>query len=246
MADKPKKIALVTGVGRAEGLGFEICRQLAARGFTVLLTARDGGKAERLAERLRTDGHDVHAYRLDVTSAKDIAAIAATVEKEWLQLDVLVNNAAGASPYGEKPSNADLSQAKAVMEATLFGAWRLCQAFMPLLKRSVAGRIVNVSSGAGSHGDPVFGFTSGNGMGPGYSVAKAALNGLTAALAYELRGTRVLVNAACPGFTATFPGGESMGARPVAEGAAGIIWAATLGDDGPTGELFRDERALPW
>ena len=199
-----------------------------------------------MAARLKGDAQDVHPYRLDVTSPKDITTLGATVEQEWHQLDVLVNNAAGASPFAEKPSSADLTQARAVMEATLFGSWRLCQVLLPLLRRSAAGRIVNVSSGAGSHGDPVFGLTSGHGMGPGYALAKAALNALTAGLAFELRETRVLVNAVCPGFTATFPGGESMGARPVAEGAAGVVWAATLGEGGPSGGFFRDQKTLPW
>lgn len=105
---------------------------------------------------------------------------------------------------------------------------------------------MNVSSGAGSHGDPAFGLTSPNAMGPAYPVAKAALNALTVTFANELRDAGVLVNAVCPGFTATFPGGEVMGARPVADGAASVVWAATLEDGGPSGGFFRDGKALPW
>jgi NAD(P)-dependent dehydrogenase (short-subunit alcohol dehydrogenase family) len=168
------------------------------------------------------------------------------VERRWGRLDVLVNNAAGVSPYGEQATSADLAAAAAVMDATFFGAWRVCQVFWPLLLRSPAPRVVNVTSGAGSHADPVFGLTSGNAMGPAYATAKAALNALTAIQAREATGTPLIVNAVCPGFTATFPGGVSMGARPVADGAAGIVWAATLPADGPRGGFFRDGQPLGW
>ncbi|MFM7445410.1 MAG: SDR family NAD(P)-dependent oxidoreductase, partial [Tabrizicola sp.] len=107
------------------------------------------------------------------------------------------------------------------------------------------GRLVNVSSGAGSHGDTAFGLTTDNAMGTSYAVAKAALNALTAKLAKE-ETSGVKINAVCPGFTATFPGGAEMGARPVSEGAASILWAADLPQDGPTGGFFRDGKPLPW
>lgn len=239
-------VALVTGVGKSEGIGFEVCRQLAKRGYTILLTARRAEAAQELADQLRADGFAVTAHELDVTSEGRALQLAEQIGREWGRLDVLVNNAAGVSTYGEKPSTAKLDEARRVMDATLFGAWRTCQAMLPLLRRSAAGRIVNVSSGAGSHDDPVFGLTSGNAMGPGYAVAKAALNALTSALATELADTPILVNAVCPGFTATFPGGEQMGARPVSDGAAGIVWAATLAADGPRGGFFRDGKPLPW
>jgi NAD(P)-dependent dehydrogenase (short-subunit alcohol dehydrogenase family) len=146
---------------------------------------------------------------------------------------------------GETPSNADLRKAMDAMQATLFGAWRLTQALTPALK-AAKGRVVNVSSGAGSHGDAVFGLTSSNAMGPAYAVSKAALNALTVAFSRELSVHGVKVNAVCPGFTATFPGAEAMGARPVKVSAAGVVWAATLPADGPTGGFFRDQKELPW
>lgn len=239
-------VALVTGVGKVEGIGFEVCRQLAARGYAVVLTSRREDAARDLAQRLRAEGRIAYPYKLDVASPDDAVQLAAEVDRTLGRLDVLVNNAAGVSTFGEKPSTAKLDDARSVMDATLFGAWRTCQVMLPLLQRAEAGRIVNVSSGAGSHDDPVFGLTSGNAMGPGYAVAKAALNALTSAFATEMAGTRVVVNAVCPGFTATFPGAEQMGARPVAEGAAGIVWAATLPADGPTGGFFRDGKPLPW
>ena len=161
-------------------------------------------------------------------------------------MDILINNAAGLAPYGELASTANLDVARGVMEVTLFGAWRLTQAFLPLLRKSVQPRIVNVSSGAGSHGDLAFGLTTQNSMGTSYAVAKAALNALTVKFANEERCHGILVNAVCPGFTATFAGGEHMGARPVEDGAASVVWAATLPDEGPTGGFFRDGQPLPW
>jgi NAD(P)-dependent dehydrogenase (short-subunit alcohol dehydrogenase family) len=239
-------ISLITGVGKETGIGFEVSRQLGALGHTVVLTARRKDSAIKLADRLRAMGHDAHGFELDVKEGAQITALAAEIGSKWGCLDVLINNAAGVSPFGELASTADLIAAEDVMRATLFGAWKVSQTLMPLLLLSSAPRLVNVTSGAGSHGDAAFGLTSGNAMGPAYATAKAALNALTAIQAREAAGSRLLVNAVCPGFTATFPGGEAMGARPVAEGAAGIIWAATLPADGPRGGFFRDGKPLPW
>ena len=147
--------------------------------------------------------------------------------------------------WTETAGAADLAAAEAVVQTNLFGAWRATQALLPLLRQSPHPRVVNVSSGAGSHGDEQFGLTRRGGAAATYGVSKAALNALTATLAAELDGTPVLVKAACPGLTATWPGAEQMGARPVAEGAASVVWAATLPDDGPRGGLFRDGRPLP-
>jgi NAD(P)-dependent dehydrogenase (short-subunit alcohol dehydrogenase family) len=238
-------VALVTGVGRREGIGFEVCRQLGATGMTVLLSARSDA-AVSLAAALADEGFNVRPMRLDVTDEASRHAAAEHVKSQYGALDVLVNNAAGLGRMGERVESADLRDTRAAIETTLFGAWSLTQALPPLLRSSRHARIVNVSSGAGSHGDSAFGLRTKNGMGPSYGVAKAALNALTASLANELEGTGILVNATCPGFTATFPGGASMGARPVADGAASIVWAALLPDDGPSGGFFRDGRALPW
>lgn len=246
MTTQEKTIALVTGAGRREGIGYEVCRQLAQRGMTVLLTARDGEAAAMRARDLRAEGLDVSAERLDVTEEATLRELAATIESTHGRLDVLINNAAATAAFGEKPSATDLRTARDAMEATLFGAWRTTQAFLPLLRKSRGARIVNVSSGAGSHGDPAFGLSTKNSMGPAYGIAKAALNALTSTFANELAGTGILVNAVCPGFTATFAGGESMGARPVADGAASVLWAALLEHDGPSGGFFRDGKPLPW
>jgi NAD(P)-dependent dehydrogenase (short-subunit alcohol dehydrogenase family) len=243
---KKREVALVTGVGRREGIGFEVCRQLARKNITVLLTARKMESANSLAAVLSAEGLDVRPMALDVSQALSIKVVAAEVESMFGSLDILINNAAGVGPYGERADVADLEIAEQVLDTTLFGAWRLSQAMLPLLRKSANGRLVNVSSGAGSHGDAVFGLTTNNSMGTSYAIAKAALSALTARMAHEEASPGVRINAVCPGFTATFPGGEAMGARPVAEGAAGIVWAALLAPDGPTGGFFRDGKALPW
>lgn len=240
------RIALVTGVGRHEGIGYEVCRQLAGQPMTMLLTARNTERAQTLAALLQAQGLDVRPYPVDITSADSVKELFRFIELEYGRLDILVNNAAGGAPFGEMAATADLDTAGNVIATTLLGNWRMCQAMLPLLRRSPAGRIVNVSSGAGSHGDPVFGLTTRKGMGTSYGVAKAALNALTVKLALEEENKNLLINAVCPGFTATFEGGAAMGARPVEEGAAGIVWAALLGAGGPTGGYFRDQKPLPW
>jgi NAD(P)-dependent dehydrogenase (short-subunit alcohol dehydrogenase family) len=149
MADK---VALVTGAGR--GIGLEVCRQLAERGMTVVLTARDPEKAKAAAEQLVGDGLDVIPKALDVSNDESVRGLAAELEQEFGILDVLVNNAAAYADWSEMTSSADLELAQGVLETNLFGAWRVCQAFLPLIGRSGHGRIVNVSSGAGSHGEP--------------------------------------------------------------------------------------------
>jgi NAD(P)-dependent dehydrogenase (short-subunit alcohol dehydrogenase family) len=149
---------------------------------------------------------------------------------------VIVNNAAILYDTWAHGYDADLTEVSAALDTNLFGAWRMCEALVPHLRRSGHGRIVNVSSESGS----LAGMSGGT---PAYSVSKAALNALTRILAAELRRDGVLVNAVCPGWTATDMGG---GGRPVAEGASGVVWAAELPDDGPTGGFFRDGRALAW
>ncbi len=235
------RVALVTGVGKETGLGFAVAEALARRGDRVWVAARTEAQARAMVTAI---GGDTVAVALDLTDADAIAALAARIGAEG-RLDVLVNNAAASAPWGETAAGADLAAARGVLEVTLMGSWAMAQAFLPLLRQSPAGRLVNVSSGAGSHGDTVFGLTTGNAMGTSYAVAKAALNALTVKLARE-ETSAVKINAVCPGFTATFPGGAAMGARPVADGAASILWAADLGEDGPTGGFFRDGQPLPW
>jgi NAD(P)-dependent dehydrogenase (short-subunit alcohol dehydrogenase family) len=237
-----RPVALITGA--AHGLGREVAAQLVRRGHHVLITARDGDVARSAADEL---GENVVALpALDITDPASVEAVVEAVATDPGRLDVLVNNAAAYVDWTETVSGADLDAAHRVLETNLFGAWRLVQALLPLLQRSPAPRIVNVSSGAGSHGDSAFGLAARGGAAASYGISKAALNALTATLAAELAGSGVRVNAVCPGLTATYPGAEAMGARPVAESAAGVVWAATLPADGPTGGFFRDAQSLAW
>jgi NAD(P)-dependent dehydrogenase (short-subunit alcohol dehydrogenase family) len=235
MSDKALRVALVTGANR--GIGFEVCRQLATEGFLVLLTARDARKAKAAADALSRAGR-VEPLALDVADANSIAKAAAEVARRHGQLDILINNAGINYDTWETVENADINgMVMETITTNLLGPWRVCQAFLPLLRKSRAGRIVNVSSESGS--------LAHMGAGPPtYQVTKAALNALTRTLAGELRGSHILVNSVCPGWVATDMGGT--GGRPVAEGAAGIVWAATLPDDGPSGGFFRDGKPLPW
>jgi NAD(P)-dependent dehydrogenase (short-subunit alcohol dehydrogenase family) len=236
MADKPVYIALVTGGNR--GIGLEVCRQLTSRGFVVLLTARDAAKAKAAASKLADDG-TVEPLAMDVADPKSIENASAEVTKCHGHLDVLVNNAGINYDTWETVENADINGTVMETIATnLLGPWRVCQAFLPLLRKSKAGRIVNVSSESGSLSNMSAGP-------PAYQVTKAALNAMTRTLAGELRGAHILVNAVCPGWVATEMGGAGA-PRSVSEGAAGIVWAATLPNDGHTGGFFRDGKPLPW
>jgi NAD(P)-dependent dehydrogenase (short-subunit alcohol dehydrogenase family) len=239
------RVVLVTGAAR--GIGKEVARQLAERGATVLVSARNVDDARAAAKDLN-DAGDVRALEVGLDVADDVSVQKAAValEGDPGRLDVLINNAAAYVDWAETASGADLSAARKVLEVKLFGPWRLTNALLPLLRQSPHPRIVNVSSGAGSHGDDQFGLTRRSGAAASYGVSKAALNALTSTLAAELADTPILVNAVCPGLTATWPGAEAMGARPVTEGAASVLWAATLPDDGPSGEFHRDGRPLPW
>jgi NAD(P)-dependent dehydrogenase (short-subunit alcohol dehydrogenase family) len=214
--------------------------------MTVLLTARDLAKAEAAAQLLAGEGLRVRPYALEITQEQSVRQLAEQLEREFGRLDVLINNAGAYVDWSETATTAKLDAVIGVLQTNLIGAWRTIQLMLPLIKLSGHGRIVNVSSGAGSHGDLQFGLTTGNGSVASYGVSKAALNALTAKLAAELEGSGIIVNAACPGLTATAPGMEAMGARPVADGAASVVWAATLPDDGPSGGFFRDGQPLPW
>jgi len=228
-------IAIVTGANR--GIGLEVCRQLAERGYTAILGSRDLAKGERAAAGLKLTNGSVIARQLDVTDLNSIHNLRAWIEAEYGHLDVLVNNAAINYDTYQKAISADLDNVRETLETNIFGAWQMTQAFLPLLRKSPHPRIVNVSSESGS-------LTSMGGGTPGYSLSKAGLNALTRMLAAELRGSRILVNAVCPGWVATDMGGS--GGRPVEQGAASVLWAVTLPDNGPSGGFFRDGRPLAW
>jgi NAD(P)-dependent dehydrogenase (short-subunit alcohol dehydrogenase family) len=228
--DRP--VAVVTGANR--GIGLEVTRQLAERGYLAVLGSRDPENGERSARELGLDS--VVARQLDVSEDDSVRAAADWIAGSLGRTDVLVNNAAILYDTENRAVDVSLDVVREGLETNLFGAWRTAQALLPLLLRSPHPRIVNVSSGGGS-------LASMGGGTPAYSVSKASLNALTRLLAGELRG-KVLVNSVCPGWVATDMGGP--GGRPVADGAAGVVWAATLPDDGPTGGFFRDGREVPW
>ena len=230
-----QQIAIVTGANR--GIGLEVVRQLARRGMITILGSRDLQKGETAAAKLVGEGLQVLSRQLDVTDPESITALAAYVEQEFGRLDVLINNAGILYDTWQQPSTADLDTVQEAMDTNLFGPWRMCKAFVPLLRRSQQGRIVNVSSGAGS-------IASMDNSTPAYSISKAALNALTRTLAAELKSAGILVNAVCPGWVATEMGGA--GGRPVEDGAASVVWAVTLPNDGPTGGFFRDGQSLSW
>lgn len=221
------RTALVTGGNR--GLGFEVGRQLAARGLRVWLAVRDEARGRAAAQRI---GAEVEVVPLDVADPE-------AAQKAFARtgpVDVLVNNAAVHYDDHETALAVDWRIVQEAVATNFLGAWRCASAYAPAMRARGYGRIVNVSSEAGS-------LARMGASPPAYSTSKAALNALTRILAAELAGSGVLVNAVCPGWTATDMGG---GGRPVPEGAAGIVWAATLPENGPTGGFFRDGRALPW
>jgi len=230
-----QRVALVSGANR--GIGFETAKQLGAQGMTVLLGARDLAAGEKAARELRRSGAEVLAVQLDVTSQAQVDALAQHIDSEYRRLDVLINNAGGFYDPSSRASTMNIEAARDVLDTNLMGAWRLSEMAVPLMRRHGYGRIVNVSSGCGS-------MVCEGPESPAYRVSKAALNALTRAFAAELIGSGILVNAVCPGWVATRLGGR--GGRAVSEGAAGIVWAALIGEPAPTGQFFRDGQSIAW
>ena len=239
-----QKIALVTGANK--GIGYEIARGLASQHMTVLLGCRDMARAENAARQLAKEGLAAIPLHFDVTRPENIAAASAEIDAAHGKLDVLVNNAGIAREWQFKPSQVDLSLVKEIYETNLFGPVATIQAMLPLLLRSSAGRIVNVSSSLGSlalTSDPASPLSQLPCL--GYSSSKAALNAVTVQFANELRGTPVKVNAVCPGYVATDLNNHS-GPRTPEQGARIAIQMATIPQDGPTGGYFNEDGRIPW
>jgi NAD(P)-dependent dehydrogenase (short-subunit alcohol dehydrogenase family) len=243
-SDRATQIALVTGANK--GIGFEIARQLGRRGMTVYVGARDKGRGTAAAEKLRSEGLAVRFVDLDVLRDETIRAAAQTIETEHGRLDVLVNNAGIADRGDSPPSRADLEGARRTMLTNFVGPVAVVQMMLPLLRRSSAGRIVNVSSGLGSLAtcvEPPRGASTLKYF--AYSASKAALNMLTVQLAFELKDTPIKVNSAAPGYTKTDLN-DNQGTQTVEEGAAEAIRLALLPADGPTGGFFSSAGPVGW
>jgi NAD(P)-dependent dehydrogenase (short-subunit alcohol dehydrogenase family) len=243
---KTKKIALITGANK--GLGFEMAKQLGQAGVTVVMAARDPQKGEAAAAKLRAEGLDVEFLKLDVTSKEDPAAAAAFLDKKFGHLDILINNAGiSAEGFGEgKPSTTTQELIHRTFETNFFAPIAVTQAMLPLLEKSEAGRIVNMSSILGSqtlHADPtspIYDFKQ-----LSYDASKAALNSFTIHLAYELKDTKIKVNSAHPGWVKTDMGTDAA-PMEIPEGGKTGVELALLGEDGPTGGFFHLGKPLPW
>jgi NAD(P)-dependent dehydrogenase (short-subunit alcohol dehydrogenase family) len=249
-----KQTALVTGAN--QGIGLEIAKELAARGFTVLVGSRNLERGEAAAKTI--DG-DARAVQLDVTDPASIAATAERIRGEIGRLDVLINNAAisntsklpgeSVAEYAKRlpPSKISLDEVRAIWETNVFGALAVYQAMLPLLREAPGARIVNVSSGVGSLArNADHSFPPRAAFGPGYAASKTALNAMTLAMAIELESTGIKVNAVSPGFTKTNLNAYE-GRETVEEGAAEAVRVALLGPDGPTGTFSHAKLGqLPW
>jgi len=243
MADttNTKRIVLVTGANK--GIGKEIARQLGALGMTVLLGVRDSGRGEEAVVELKAGGADAEAIRIDVTDEASITEAASQIEAKFGRLDVLVNNAGIAL---ETTNVLDMDVLRRTYDTNVFGVYAVTKAMLPLLRKSEAGRIVNMSSGLGSltqNSDPNWAFAAVKPL--AYNSSKAALNMMTVIFAAELKDTPVKVNSADPGYTATDLN-QNRGTRTVAQGAIAAVRLATLPADGPTGAYYDEDSIVPW
>lgn len=241
-----KKIALVTGANK--GIGFETVRQLAAKGIFVLLGARDEKRGAEAAAQLKQEGLDVEFLQVDVNDVASQEKAAQFIAEKYGKLDILVNNAGVAKDFQVPASQGSLEQWRETFETNVFNLVALTQKLLPLVKKSDAGRIVNLTSILGSlalHSDPTSPIAGSSSSGTAYNASKSALNMFTVNLANELKGTSVKVNAAHPGWVKTDMGGEAAPLE-IPDGAKTSVILATLPDDGPTGGYFYLNDTLPW
>jgi NAD(P)-dependent dehydrogenase (short-subunit alcohol dehydrogenase family) len=244
MSSSTKKVALVTGANK--GIGFEVARQLGQAGITVLMGARNAELGKAAAEKLQGEKLDVHFLHIDLEKADSIKAAAAIVAKDFQHLDILVNNAGIIATGDGLPTQASVDSVRRTFETNLFGTIEVTQAMLPLIRKSSAGRIVNVSSGLASlslNSDSAWEYAANKFL--GYGASKVALNMFTVQLAYELRDTNIKVNSADPGYTATDLNGHR-GPQTVEEGVVAAMRLALLGEDGPTGGFFDKNGQQPW
>jgi NAD(P)-dependent dehydrogenase (short-subunit alcohol dehydrogenase family) len=235
--------ALVTGGNK--GIGYEIAAGLGALGWSVGVGARDEQRRDAAVEKLRAAGVDAFGVPLDVTDDASVTNAARLIEEHAGRLDVLVNNAGVTGGAPQQPTLVAFETIRTAVETNVIGVIRVTNAMLPLLRRSASPRIVNVSSSVGSLTRQT---TPGAEVGPisaAYSASKTFLNAVTVQYAKELHDTNILINAGCPGFTATDLNGFR-GTRTAEQGAAIAIQLATLPDGGPTGGFFEDAGVVPW
>ena len=244
------KIAVITGANR--GLGFATARRLGQSGVRVIVGARNLANGEEAAARLRREGLDCEPLSIDVDSPASVREAAKLVEREHGRIDILINNA-GILPEATAPDvdrPLDLGMVRETFETNLFGTISVTNEFLPLLRRSASGRIVNVSSTMGSLTDqtdpssPYYGL-----LVPAYQMSKAALNGFTIALSKALTDTSIKVNSVCPGWVQTDLGGpENRAAAPTTadEAAQIVVEMASIPDDGPTGQFVDRHGTVAW
>ncbi len=242
------KVALITGANK--GIGLETARQLGQLGITVLVGARDLAKGQKAADQLRSEGIDARSIQLDVVNQSHIAAAVTGIESDFGKLDILVNNAGVMVEDGFGPNDATtvtIDQLRQTFDTNVFAVVALTQALLPLLRKSPAGRIVNVSSILGSntlHATPGSRIYEGKGA-FAYDASKAALNSFTIHLAHALQGTDIKVNSAHPGWVKTDMGGSGA-MMELVDGAKTEVDLATLPDDGPTGAYVHLGKTIPW
>lgn len=247
-----KKIALITGAGRRQGLGFATAKQLGKLGYHVIISARKLEQVLPLAGELTTEGSSAEGIKIDLLEEQTISDAAKYIKEKYGKLDVLINNAAmlrdGSMGTMDEISNNEL---RMEINTNVIGTWIMTRTMHPLLKASGSGRVVNVSSGAGSYGDKEFGLLRSEDGPMGewpislYGITKLAVNGITIKEAREFRDDHILVNSVCPGITASYDMNNFGGLSPD-ESAKHVVWAATLPDNGPTGGFFRYSKTLPW
>lgn len=247
MPQNTSKLALITGANK--GIGFETARRLGKQGITILVGARNKDRGQEAVEKLRSEGVDARFLALEVTNPDSIAAAAKEIEEHYGSLDILINNVGVVIGRPEDilvPSKTDIKLLKEAFETNFFSMFAVTQTMLPLIYKSDAGRIVNMSSGLGSltqQSDPRSEFYDHKIF--LYNATKTAVNTITVHLAYELRDTKIKINSADPGYTATDLNGFQ-GTRTVEQAATVIVRLATLAEDGPSGGFFDENGALQW